>query len=103
MKVETNEISQLKSEIILLKRQNERLLKKEKRLQVMHKYCGHVLCLTWRSSIFFCFLQSLCEEWAKKPSPEQDFAAFHRQVSAAAYHQSGRLKYRVHMLQAVRV
>ncbi|XP_046842712.1 kinesin-like protein KIF28P [Xenia sp. Carnegie-2017] len=77
MKVETNEISQLKSEIILLKRQNERLLKKEKRLQ------------------------SLCEEWAKKPSPEQDFAAFHRQVSAAAYHQSGRLKYRVHMLQAL--
>ena len=30
----TNEIAQLKSEIILLKRQNERLLKKEKRIQV---------------------------------------------------------------------
>ena len=30
----SNEIAQLKSEIILLKRQNERLLKKEKRLQV---------------------------------------------------------------------
>ena len=30
----TNEIAHLKSEIILLKRQNERLLKKEKRLQV---------------------------------------------------------------------
>ncbi|CAB3998979.1 kinesin KIF28P [Paramuricea clavata] len=73
----SNEIAQLKSEIILLKRQNERLLKKEKRLQ------------------------ALCEEWAKKPVAEQEFAAFHRQVSAAAYHQSGRLKYRVHMLQAL--
>lgn len=36
MKVEgSSEIAQLKSEIILLKRQNERLLKKEKRMQVL--------------------------------------------------------------------
>jgi mRNA-degrading endonuclease HigB of HigAB toxin-antitoxin module len=47
------------------------------------------------------FSKALCEEWANKPTAEQDFGAFHRQVSAAAYHQSGRLKYRVHMLQAV--
>ena len=74
-----SEIAQLKSEIILLKKQNDRLLKKEKRVQ------------------------ALCEEWAKKPAAEQDFAAFHRAVSAAAYHQTGRLKYRVHMLSAVGV
>lgn len=49
----------------------------------------------------FFVRQALCEEWAKKPAAEQDFGAFHRAVSAAAYHQSGRLKYRVHMLHAV--
>ena len=58
-----------------------------------------VKCLTVSMGTFSC--QALCEEWAKKPVPEQDFGAFHRQISAAAYHQSGRLKYRVHMLQAV--
>jgi len=66
--------AQLKAELILLKRKNFRLEKKEKRLQ------------------------ELCEEWGKKPPEEQSFEAFHRAISAAAAHQGGRLKYKVNML-----
>ncbi|XP_068725304.1 kinesin-like protein KIF28 [Montipora capricornis] len=66
--------AQLKAELILLKRKNLRLEKKEKRIQ------------------------DLCEEWGKKPPEEQSFEAFHRAVSAAAAHQSGKLKYKVNML-----
>lgn len=66
--------SQLKAELILLKRKNLRLEKKEKRIQ------------------------DLCEEWEKKPPEEQSFEAFHRAISAAAAHQGGKLKYKVNML-----
>lgn len=66
--------AQLKAELILLKRKNLRLEKKEKRLQ------------------------ELCEEWGKKPKEEQSFEAFHRAISAAAAHQGGKLKYKVNML-----
>ena len=76
MKVEMNEISQLKSEIILLKRQNERLLKKEKRLQVMYKYCGHVLCLKWRSSIFFVFYRVYAKNGQRNHRPNKILPPF---------------------------
>ncbi|XP_031552052.1 kinesin-like protein KIF28P [Actinia tenebrosa] len=69
--------AQLKAELVLMKRKNERLIKKEKRIQ------------------------DLCEEWGKKPPAEQQFDAFHRAISAAANYQSGRLKYRIHMLTTV--
>jgi len=72
-----DDTAQLKAEVVLLKRKNERLLKKEKRIQ------------------------DLCDEWGKKPPNEQQFDAFHRAVSAAANYQSGRLKYRIHMLTSV--
>mgnify|MGYP001795955545 CR=1 FL=1 len=47
--------------------------------------------------------QQLCDEWGKKPQEEQKFDAFHRAVSAAAFYQSGRLKYRINMLSSVSV
>ncbi|KAK3716103.1 hypothetical protein QZH41_019651 [Actinostola sp. cb2023] len=69
--------AQLKAELVLLKRKNERLLKKEKRIQ------------------------DLCEEWSKKPPAEQQFDGFHRAVMAAANYQSGRLKGRILLLTTV--
>lgn len=69
--------AQLKAEHILLKRKNQLLLKKEKRIQ------------------------DLCTEWAKKPKEEQSFEAFHRAVSAAAAHQYGRTKYKVNTLMVM--
>lgn len=69
--------AQLKAEHILLKRKNQLLLKKEKRIQ------------------------DLCQEWANKPKEEQTFEGFHRAVSAAAAHQYGRTKYKVNTLMVM--
>jgi len=74
---EGSEVAKLKSELILLKRKNDRLVKKEKRIQ------------------------ELCEEWDKKPTEQQTYENFHRAVSTAAYYQSGRLKYRVNMIHSM--
>eukprot|EP00794_Sanderia_malayensis_P019281 gene19281-21207_t len=70
------ESAQLKSELILMKRKIDRLVKKEKRIQ------------------------DLVTEWGKKPQAEQDFNAFYQAIQAAAFYQRGQLKYKVNLLQS---
>ncbi|KAJ8041556.1 Kinesin-like protein KIF28P [Holothuria leucospilota] len=70
----TDEHTQLKGELVLLKRKYERLEKKERRLQ------------------------ELCKQWEDKPAEEQDYEAFHRAVSAVAFSTGTKLKTRVQML-----
>ncbi|XP_071824596.1 kinesin-like protein KIF28 isoform X3 [Apostichopus japonicus] len=72
-----DEHTQLKGELVLLKRKYERLEKKERRLQ------------------------DLCKEWEDKPADQQDYEAFHRAVSAVAHSTGTRLKTRVQMLNKV--
>ena len=68
------EISQLNSELILYKRRYNRLLEKEKRIQ------------------------NVVTEWGKKT--EKDYEGFHRAMHAAAFHERGKMKYRVNLLQS---
>lgn len=68
------EQSQLKAELILYKRRYDRLLGKEKRIQ------------------------NLVTEWGNKP--EKEFDGFHRAMHAAAFHERGKMKYRVNLLQS---
>ena len=68
------EISNLKAELILYKRRYNRLTEKEKRIQ------------------------NVVTEWGKKT--DKDYDGFHRAVSAAAFHERGKMKYRVNLLQS---
>lgn len=69
-------ISQLKSELILYKTRYNRAIEKEKRIK------------------------DVVEEWGKKNDSEKNFDAFHRAVHAAAFHERGKLKYKVNLLQS---
>lgn len=69
-----DEMTQLKSELVLMRRKFERLAKKEARLQ------------------------ELCKIWSNKTPEEQEFDAFYRAVSAVANSTGTRLKTRVQML-----
>ncbi|RDD36047.1 hypothetical protein TrispH2_011741 [Trichoplax sp. H2] len=72
-----SEISQLKTEILALKRKQTIFQKKEKRIQ------------------------ELCLEWGKKPVEEQNFEAFHRAVTAASNHYSKKFKATVTILSTI--
>lgn len=69
-----SQISNLKSEVILYKRKYNRLVEKEKRVQ------------------------DVVTEWGNKT--EKDYDAFHRAMYAAAFHERGKLKFRVNLLQS---
>merc|ERR1712168_812292 len=68
------EMANLRAELILYKRRYGRQTEKEKRIQ------------------------NLVTEWGKKT--EKDYDGFHRAVSAAAFHERGKMKYRVNLLQS---
>lgn len=68
------EISNLKAELILYRRRYNRLTEKEKRIQ------------------------NVVTDWGKKT--EKDYDGFHRAVSAAAFHERGKMKYRVNLLSS---
>lgn len=63
-----DEAAALKAEILLLKRRNDILTKKEKRIQ------------------------GIVTAWGKKPVEEQQFEPYHRAVSAAAFNTGTMLK-----------
>eukprot|EP00111_Clytia_hemisphaerica_P009015 TCONS_00026419-protein len=69
-------ISQLKSELILYKTRYNRAIEKEKRIK------------------------NVVEEWGKKDEKDKNFDAFHRAMHAAAFHERGKLKYKVNLLQS---
>ncbi|RDD47595.1 Kinesin-like protein KIF28P [Trichoplax sp. H2] len=71
------EVSQLKAELLALKRKQDIFQKKEKRIQ------------------------ELCLEWGKKPVEEQNFEAFHRAITAASNNYSNKLKAKVTMLSTM--
>ncbi|EDO35613.1 predicted protein [Nematostella vectensis] len=68
-------VSQLKAETILMKRQLERLQNKEKRLQ------------------------NICDDFEKKS--DKDYDKFYREIRAAAFYKPGQLKYKVNQLNAL--
>lgn len=70
------ESAQLKSELILLKKKFDRLLKKEKRIQ------------------------DIVTEYGNTAPDKQDPKAFYKTLHAAAFHQPGQLKYKVNMLHS---
>ena len=71
-----SELPNLKAELILYKKKHKRLEEKEKRIQ------------------------DLVTEWEGKTDAEKQFEPFHRAVHAAAFHERGKLKFRVNLLHS---
>ncbi|XP_071958666.1 kinesin-like protein KIF28 [Antedon mediterranea] len=72
-----DETTHLKSELVLLQKQYDRLRKKERRMQ------------------------DICEEWEKKPVEDQQFLPFYRKVHAVAFSSGSRLKSRIQIVNKV--
>jgi len=70
------EISMLKADVIMLERKNKNLADKTKRLQ------------------------DVVTNWGKKPDAEKNFDAFYKEISAAAFYERGKLKYKVNLMNA---
>ena len=50
----------------------------------------------------FLVFQNVVDEWGKKEDKDKNFESFHRAIHAAAFHERGKLKYKVNLLQSVR-